>query len=80
MAADLDLNICALVANCKFLEEQKNSWLVDLLYHATKHYDVKKAFQDCKTEGELVYDKLIEMAKKVERAKVNQASYKDTLP
>ena len=64
--------------SCKFPQQQRDPRQVDLLYNATEYYDVKKAIQDCKRE-DLTYDKLIEMAKKVERAKVDEASYKENL-
>ena len=72
--AELDLAIRALVTGCQFKEE-KNSRLVDLLFHATKHYELKKAIQECKPE-QLTYDKMIEEAKRIERSKVDAANYK----
>ena len=74
-AAELDLNIRTLVTRCQFLEDERDRRRVDLLFHATKHYEVKKAIQDAKGD-DLTFEKLIETAKKIERSKVDSANYK----
>ena len=74
-AAELDLSIRTLVTKCQFLEAERDRRRVDLLFHATKHYEVKKAIQDAKGD-DLTFDKLIETAKKIERSKVESANYK----
>ena len=69
-AAELDLSIRTLVTKCQFLKDERDRRRVDLLFHATKYYEVKKAIQDAKGD-DLTLDKLIETAKKIERSKVD---------
>ena len=73
-AAELDNSIGTLVTKCQFHDDEVDTRRVDLLFHATKHYEVKKAIQDAKYV-DLAFDKLIKTAMKIEQSKVDAASY-----
>ena len=60
--AELDIHIKDLVRRCQFKTKDVESCKVDLLYHATVHFEVRKFVHNAKS-GELTYDKIIEIAK-----------------
>ena len=64
--AELDLFIKDLVRRCQFKAEELESRKIDLLYHATLHFEVRKYVHNAKAT-ELSYDKMIEVAKAHER-------------
>ena len=60
--AELDIYIKDLIRRCQFLPEDQESRKIDLLYHATAHFEVRKFVHNAKKE-ELKYDRMIEVAK-----------------
>ena len=64
--AELDLYIKDLVQRCQFKQGEQESHKIDLLYHATVHFEVRKYVHNAKA-SELSYDKMIEVAKAHER-------------
>ena len=64
--AELDLYIKDLVRRCQFKQGEVESHKIDLLYHATLHFEVRKYVHNAKA-AELSYDKMIEVAKAHER-------------
>ena len=64
--AELDIYIKDLVRRCQFPQEEQETHKIDLLYHATAHFEVRKFVHNAKPE-ELKYDKMIEVAKAHER-------------
>ena len=64
--AQLDIYIKDWIRTCQFLQEEKESHEIDLLYHATAHFEVRKFVHNAKQE-ELKYDHMIEVAKAHER-------------
>ena len=64
--AELDIYIKDLIRRCQFKTEEVESRKVDLLYHATVHFEVRKFLHNAKP-GELTYDEMIEVAKAQER-------------
>ena len=64
---ELDIYIEDLIRRCQFLQEEQETHKIDLLYHATAHFEVRKFVHNAKPE-ELKYDKMIEVAKAHERA------------
>ena len=60
--AELDLYIKDLVRRCQFKKGEEESCKIDLLYHATLHFEVGKYVHNAKA-SELSYDKMIEVAK-----------------
>ena len=64
--AELDLYIKDLVRRCQFKKGEEESRKIDLLYHATLHFGVRKYVHNAKASG-LSYDKMIEVAKAHER-------------
>ena len=64
--AELDLFIKDLVRRCQFKTEEQESRKIDLLYHATLHFEVRKYVHNAKAT-ELSYDRMIEVAKAHER-------------
>ena len=64
--AELDIYIKDLIRRCQFPPEDQESHKIDLLYHATAHFEVRKFVHNAKKE-ELKYDHMIEMAKAHER-------------
>ena len=65
--AELDTYIKGLVRSCQFSQTEQESCKIDLLYHATAHFEVRKFVHNAKPE-ELTCDKIIELAKADERA------------
>ena len=64
--AELDIYIKDLIRRCQFPPEDQESRRMDLLYHATAHFEVRKFVHNAKQE-ELKYDRMIEVAKPHER-------------
>ena len=64
--AELDIYIKDLIRRCQFSQEDQESCKIDLLYHATAHFEVRKFVHNAKPE-ELKYDCMIEVAKAHER-------------
>ena len=64
--AELDIYIKDLIRRCQFPPEDQESRKIDLLYHATTHFEVRKFVHNAKHE-ELKYDRMIEVAKAHER-------------
>ena len=64
--AELDIYIKDLIRRCQFPPEDQESCKIDLLYHATAHFEVRKFVHNAKQE-ELKYDRMIEVAKAHER-------------
>ena len=64
--AELDIYIKDLIRRCQFPPEDQESCKIDLLYHATAHFEVRKFVHNAKHE-ELKYDRMIEVAKAHER-------------
>ena len=60
--SELDLYIKDLVWRCQFKKGEEESHKIDLLYHATLHFEVRKYVHNAKAP-ELSYDKMIEVAK-----------------
>ena len=65
--AELDIYIKNLVRRCQFQQKEQESHKIDLLYHATAHFEVRKYVHNAKPE-ELSYDDMIEVAKAHYRA------------
>ena len=64
--AELDIYIKDFIRRCQFSQEDQESHKIDLLYHATAHFEVRKFVHNAKPE-ELKYDRIIEVAKTHER-------------
>ena len=64
--AELDIYIKDLIRRCQFPPKDQESCKIDLLYHATAHFEVRKFVHNAKQE-ELKYDHMIEVAKAHER-------------
>ena len=64
--AELDIYIKDLIRRCQFPPEDQESRKIDLLYHATAHFEVRKFVHNAKQE-ELNYDRMIKVAKAHER-------------
>ena len=65
--AELDIYIKDLIRRCQFPPpKDQESHKIDLLYHATAHFEVRKFVHNAKQE-ELKYDRMIEVAKAHER-------------
>ena len=62
MTAELDIYIKDLVRRCQFNRTEVEAHKIDLLYHATVHFEVRKFVHNAKPE-EVTYDKMIEVAK-----------------
>ena len=60
--AELDIYIKDLIRRCQFPPEDQESCKIDLLYHATAHFEVRKFLHNAK-QDELKYDHMIEVAK-----------------
>ena len=60
--AELDIYIKDLVRRCQFTRTEVEARKIDLLYHATVHFEVRKFVHNAKPE-ELTYDRMIEVAK-----------------
>ena len=71
--ADLDLHIKQTVRGCQWKKEHEEERMIDLLYHATIYYEIRKFVQESEP-GALTYEMVIEKAKAHER---NILEYKD---
>ena len=71
--ADLDLRIKQTVRGCQWKKEVEEERMIDLLYHATIYYEIRKFVQESEP-ATLMYDMVIEKAKAHER---NVLEYKD---
>ena len=60
--AELDIYIKDLIRRCQFPPDEQESCKIDLLYHATVHFEVRKFVHNTKQE-ELKYDSMIELAR-----------------
>ena len=65
--AELDMYIKNLVRRCQFKQVEQETCKMDLLHHATAHFEVRKLVHSAKPE-ELTYDKMIKLAKAHESA------------
>ena len=71
--ADLDLRIKQTVRGCQWKKETHEEQMIDLLYHATIYYEIRKFVQESEP-ATLTYEMVIEKAKAHER---NVLEYKD---
>ena len=71
--ADLDLCIKQTVRGCQWKKDSEEGRKIDLLYHATIYYEIRKFIQESKPDA-LTYEMVIEKAKAHER---NVLEYKD---
>ena len=71
--ADLDLCIKQMVRGCQWKKEVEEEQMIDLLYHATIYYEVRKYIQESEP-ATLTYEMVIEKAKAHEH---NVLEYKD---
>ena len=71
--ADLDLRIKQTVRGCQWKKESEEERMIDLLYHATIYYEIRKFVQESDPAA-LTYEMVIEKAKAHER---NVLEYKD---
>ena len=71
--ADLDLRIKQTVRVCQWQKEHEEERMIDLLYHATIYYEIRKFVQESDPTA-LMYEMVIEKAKAHER---NVLEYKD---
>ena len=71
--ADLDLRIKQTVRGCQWKKETEEERMIDLLYHATIYYEIRKFVQETEPAA-LTYEMVIEKAKAHER---NILEYKD---
>ena len=71
--ADLDLRIKQTVRGCQWKKETEEERMIDLLYHATIYYEIRKFVQETEP-ATLTYEMVIEKAKAHE---CNILEYKD---
>ena len=71
--ADLDLRIKQTVRGCQWKKETEEERMIDLVYHATIYYEIRKFVQES-DPATLTYEMVIEKAKAHER---NVLEYKD---
>ena len=71
--ADLNLRIKQTVRGCQWLKTTEEERMIDLLYHATIYYEIRKYIQESEP-AMLIYEMVIEKAKAHER---NVLEYKD---
>ena len=64
--ADLDLRIKQTVRGCQWQKESEEERMIDLLYHATIYYEIRKFVQES-DPNTLTYEMVIEKAKAHER-------------
>ena len=64
--ADLDLRIKQTVRGCQWQKESEEGRMIDLLYHATIYYEIRKYVQESDPTA-LTYEMVIEKAKAHER-------------
>ena len=73
--ADLDLRIKQTVRGCQWQKESEEERMIDLLYHATIYYEIRKFVQESDPNA-LTYEMVIEKAKAHEH---NVLEYKQTV-
>ena len=73
MTANLDLCIKQVVRGCQWQKEYEEERMIDLLYHSTIYYEIRKYIQESEP-ATLKYEMVIEKAKAHER---NCLEYKD---
>ena len=71
--ADLDLHIKQIVKGCQWPKETEEQCMIDLLFHATIYYEIRKYIQEANLNS-LKYEAIVEKAKAHER---NCLEYKD---
>ena len=71
--ADLDLHIKQAVRGCQWKKDHEEEWMINLLYHATIYYEIRKYIQESEP-AMLKYKMVIEKAKAHEH---NFLEYKD---
>ena len=71
--ADLDLHIKQTVRGCQWKKESEEEQMINLLYHATIYYEIRKFVQESEPAA-LMYEMVIEKAKAHEH---NVLEYKD---
>ena len=71
--ANLDIHIKQMVKGCQWKKEHEEEQMIDLLFHATIYYEIRKFIQESKQDT-LTYEMVIEKAKAHER---NCLEYKD---
>ena len=71
--ADLDLRIKQTVRGCQWKKKSEEGQMIDLLYHATIYYEIRKFVQESEPAA-LTYEMVIEKAKAHEH---NVLEYKD---
>ena len=71
--ADLDLHIKQTVRGCQWKKESEEGRMIDLLYHATIYYEIRKNIQESEPAA-LKYEMVIKKAKAHEH---NVLEYKD---
>ena len=59
---DLDLHTKQTVRGCQWLEITEEEWIIDLLYHATIYYEIRKCIQESES-AVLKYEMVIEKGK-----------------
>ena len=64
--AELDIYIKDLIRRWQFPQKEQETRKIDLLYHATAHFEIRKFVHNAKQE-ELKYDHMIEVGKAHER-------------
>ena len=64
--AELDVRIQTLARKCKFRQDEVENRKIDLLFHATRHFEVKKYTKE-RQHGDVTYNQLLEQAKLHER-------------
>ena len=64
--ADLDLHIKQVVKGCQWLKETEEQHMINLLYHATIYYKIRKYIEEADPNS-LKYDAIVEKAKAHER-------------
>ena len=73
--ADLDLRIKQTVKGCQWEREQEEGRMIDLLYHATIYYKIRKFVQEADPTA-LTYEMVIEKAKPMSVTSLNTKTIK----
>ena len=63
---DLDLHTKQTVRGCQWNKDSEEEHMIDLLYHATIYYEIRKYIQESE-QAALTYEMVIEKAKAHER-------------
>ena len=77
-AAALATRVEDLVSMCKWLDEQKEQRCIDLYYHLSEVFDVRRFVQleTSREGGDLTWEKLVEEAKRQERVSKEYAKFR----